>query len=61
MHDVPYQRAIGSLMYAATSTWPDIAFAVVSRDLVTIHEESGQTSLGGYQTRPAVPKRDCGL
>jgi len=28
MQDVPYQRGIGSLMYAATSTRPDIAFAV---------------------------------
>jgi hypothetical protein len=28
MRNVPYQRAIGSLMYAATSTRPDIAFAV---------------------------------
>jgi hypothetical protein len=28
MTDVPYQRGIGSLMYAATSTRPDIAFAV---------------------------------
>jgi hypothetical protein len=30
MHDVPYQRGIGSLMYAATSTRPDIAFAVAT-------------------------------
>jgi len=28
MHNVPYQHGIGSLMYAATSTRPDIAFAV---------------------------------
>lgn len=28
MQNVPYQRAIGSLMYAATSTRPDISFAV---------------------------------
>lgn len=28
MQNVPYQQAIGSLMYAATSTWPDIGFAV---------------------------------
>ena len=28
MKDVPYQKAIGSLMYAAVSTRPDIAFAV---------------------------------
>jgi hypothetical protein len=28
MKDVPYQRAIGSLMYAAVSTRPDIAFSV---------------------------------
>ena len=28
MEDIPYQRGIGSLMYAATSTRPDIAFAV---------------------------------
>jgi hypothetical protein len=28
MGDVPYQRGIGSLMYAATSTRPDIAFPV---------------------------------
>jgi hypothetical protein len=28
IQDVPYQRAIGSLMYAATSMCPDIAFAV---------------------------------
>ena len=28
MQDVPYQRAIGSLMYAATSTRPDITFAL---------------------------------
>jgi hypothetical protein len=28
MKDVPYQRAIGSLMYAATSTRPDITFSV---------------------------------
>jgi len=30
MRDVPYQRAIGSLMYAATSTRPDIAFPVAT-------------------------------
>jgi hypothetical protein len=30
MQDVPYQRAIGSLMYAATSTWPDLAFPVAT-------------------------------
>jgi hypothetical protein len=30
MQDVPYQQAIGSLMYAATSTRPDIAFAVAN-------------------------------
>jgi len=30
MRDVPYQRAIGSLMYAATSTHPDIAFPVMT-------------------------------
>jgi hypothetical protein len=28
MKDIPYQRAIGSLMYAAVSTRPDIAFPV---------------------------------
>jgi hypothetical protein len=28
MGDVPYQRGIGSLMYTATSTRPDIAFPV---------------------------------
>lgn len=30
MHNVPYQQAIGSLMYAATSTRPDIAFPIVT-------------------------------
>jgi hypothetical protein len=30
MQDVPYQRAIGSLMYAATSTRPDLAFPVAT-------------------------------
>ena len=25
---MPYAKAIGSLMYAALQTWPDIAFAV---------------------------------
>jgi hypothetical protein len=30
MQDVLYQRGIGSLMYAATSTRPDIAFAVAT-------------------------------
>jgi hypothetical protein len=29
MGDIPYQRGIGSLMYAATSTRPDIAFPIV--------------------------------
>jgi hypothetical protein len=28
MKDVPYQQGIGSLMYAATHTRPDITFAV---------------------------------
>jgi hypothetical protein len=28
MGDIPYQRGIGSLMYAATSTCPDIAFPI---------------------------------
>jgi hypothetical protein len=28
MGDVPYQRGIGSLMYATTSTCPDIAFPI---------------------------------
>jgi hypothetical protein len=26
--DIPYQRAIGSLVYAATSTWPNTTFSV---------------------------------
>jgi hypothetical protein len=30
MQNVPYQRAIGSLMYAATSTHPDIAFSLAT-------------------------------
>jgi len=30
MQNVPYQRGIGSLMYAATSTRPDIAFAMAT-------------------------------
>ena len=30
MQDVPYQRGIGSLMYAATSTRPDISFLVAT-------------------------------
>jgi len=30
MRDIPYQRAIGSLMYAAMSTRPDIAFPIVT-------------------------------
>jgi hypothetical protein len=29
MGDIPYQRGIGSLMYATTSTHPDIAFPIV--------------------------------
>jgi len=28
MHDVPYHEAVGSLMYAALGTHPDIAFAI---------------------------------
>ena len=28
MTEVPYAKAIGSLMYVALSTWPDLAFAV---------------------------------
>ena len=28
MTEVPYTKAIGSLMYVALSTWPDLAFAV---------------------------------
>jgi hypothetical protein len=44
MGDVPYQRGIGSLMYAATSTHPDIAFPVTilsqfMRNLGRIHWE----------------------
>jgi len=27
MHDIPYHKAVGSLMYAALGTRPDIAFA----------------------------------
>jgi hypothetical protein len=43
--DVPYQRGIGSLMYAATSTRPDIAFPVAilshfMRNLGQIHWEA---------------------
>ena len=30
MRDIPYQRAVGSLMYAATSTRPDISFSVAT-------------------------------
>jgi hypothetical protein len=30
MRDVTYQRAIGSLMYAGTSTRPDVAFAIAT-------------------------------
>jgi hypothetical protein len=30
MRDVPYQRAVGSLMYVATSTRPDISFSVAT-------------------------------
>jgi hypothetical protein len=30
MQDIPYQRAIGSLMYMATSTRPDLVFPVVT-------------------------------
>jgi hypothetical protein len=45
MQDVPYQRAIGSLMYAATSTRPDITFAVsilsqFMRNLGQVHWEA---------------------
>ena len=28
MNEVPYQAAVGSLLYAAMFTWPDIAFLV---------------------------------
>ena len=28
MRDVPYREAVGSLMYAALGTQPDIAFAI---------------------------------
>ena len=28
MESVPYLAAVGSLMYLATTTWPDIAFAI---------------------------------
>jgi hypothetical protein len=28
MRDVPYYKAVGSLMYASLGTWPDISFAV---------------------------------
>ena len=28
MHNIPYHEAVGSLMYAALSTHPDIVFAV---------------------------------
>jgi len=30
MHNIPYQRAIGSLMYTATSTRPDLVFPVAT-------------------------------
>jgi hypothetical protein len=45
MGDVPYQRGIGSLMYATTSTCPDIAFPVAilsqfMRNLGWIHWEA---------------------
>jgi len=37
MRDVPYQRGIGSLMYAATSTRPDIAFSRLRCYTLAIH------------------------
>ncbi|TFY74078.1 hypothetical protein EWM64_g9933 [Hericium alpestre] len=30
MQNVPYREAVGSLMYAALGTWPDIAYAVTT-------------------------------
>lgn len=33
---IPYQEAVGTLMYAALGTWPDIAYAVVKASMVLI-------------------------
>jgi hypothetical protein len=50
MRDVPYQQAIGSLMYVATSTQPDIAFTATTllqfmRSLGRAHWEAAKRAL----------------
>jgi hypothetical protein len=37
MRDIPYREALGSLMYAAIGTWPDISFTVTDLSRFSIN------------------------
>jgi hypothetical protein len=53
MGDIPYQRGIGSLMYATTSTCPDIAFPVAI--LSQFMWKPGMDSLGSGKRCNPLP------
>lgn len=46
MIDVPYQSAVGSLMYSMVGTRPDLAYAI---GMMWIHEQSSKDSLASSQ------------
>lgn len=53
MQNVPYRKAVGSLMYTSLGTRPDITYAVS-----VLSRFSGMCALGGVQACVPLPRRD---